>query len=137
MYFPGFTILMYLLNAVRAIVVGDTKRTKFITKACRSQRKGPIIQSPEMRTIVVKGMTITADRRSAIASPMMYRLVLVRRRLFLYTDKHTKMFPTSDVMFMTRQMTTSMNAIADALESRDFTCILMRKLIIRPKAKLM
>ena len=30
-----------------------------------------------------------------------------------------------------------MNTIADALESRDFTCILMRKLIIRPKAKLM
>ena len=67
----GFTILMYLLNAVRAIVVGDTYRTKFRVKACRSQRKDPIIHPPETRTAMVDGITMIADSRSATARAIM------------------------------------------------------------------
>jgi len=62
---------MYRLNAVRAIVVGETYRTKFMMKEWRSQIKDPRIHSPEIRAMVVKGMTKVADRRSAIARAMM------------------------------------------------------------------
>lgn len=56
-----------------------------------------------MRTPAVNGITNVAESRSDTAKLIMYRFVVVRSRGFLYTAKHTKRFPVSDTIFMSRQ----------------------------------